>query len=164
MSHIAANDEVGCRRFGVMTHSKRASRESGSKSKWTTAPLESEITVGSPVRFLRRARYSLYYASDGRWYLGYRRCNADGASACGAIQPVSGPYRAYSADPHASGLLFEYFDATGHRLAPASSQLALARVDITARSESAHQIPFGIRSNKISDSAKVSLAIRNVAR
>ncbi len=128
------------------------------------APLESGITVGSPVRFLRRARYSLYYASDGRWYLGYRRCNAVGASACGAIQPVSGPYRAYSADPDASGLLFEYFDATGQSLAPASSQLALARVDITARSESAHQIPFGIRSNKISDSATVSLAIRNVAR
>jgi prepilin-type N-terminal cleavage/methylation domain-containing protein len=65
----------------------------------------SEIRVGLPVRFVRRARYSLYRAGDGQWYLGYRRCNAVGVSACGAIQPVSGPYRAYSSDSGASGLV-----------------------------------------------------------
>jgi hypothetical protein len=128
------------------------------------APLGSETRVGSPVRFVRRVRYSLYRAGDGQWYLGYRRCNAVGVSVCGAIQPVSGPYRAYSSDSRASGLVFEYFDASGQSLAPVSSPLALARVDVTARSESAHRIAFGFRSNRVSDSATVSLAIRNAVR
>lgn len=126
-------------------------------------PLGGDIKVGSPVRVVRRVRYSLYRAGDGDWYLGYRRCNAIGV-ACGAIQPVSGPYRAYSPDPHSSGLLFEYFDASGQTLGPAASSLALARVDLTARSESAHQLVFGSRWNGIADSATVSLAIRNTAR
>jgi prepilin-type N-terminal cleavage/methylation domain-containing protein len=127
-------------------------------------PLGGDVTVGSPVRFVRRGRYSLYNASDGDWYLGYRRCNAIEALGCGAIQPVSGPYRPYSSDPRSTGLLFEYFDGTGQSLGPAATPLALARVDLTARSESAHQLVFGTRSNRISDSATVSLAIRNVAR
>ena len=128
------------------------------------APLGSETRVGLPIRFVRRARYSLYRAGDGQWYLGYRRCNAVGVSVCGAVQPVSGPYRAYSSDSRASGLVFEYFDASGQSLPPVASPLALARVDVTARSESAHQIAFGFASNRISDSATVSLAIRNVVR
>ena len=127
-------------------------------------PVSQEVTVGAPVRFIRRARYSLYRASDGSWYLGYRRCNALGASSCGGIQPVSGPYRPYSSDPRATGLLFEYFDATGGRLDALASPLGLARVDITARSESRDQLLLGSRSNRIADSATVSVAVRNPAR
>ncbi|MFL5485009.1 MAG: hypothetical protein ACJ793_05185 [Gemmatimonadaceae bacterium] len=126
-----------------------------------SAPLESGMKVGSPVRFLRRVRYSLYRAGDGDWYLGYRRCSAIGPSSCAAVQPISGPYRAYSPDPRSTGLLFEYFDASGDRLPAPASAPALARVDITARSESADHLPFGFKSSRISDSAKVSVAIRN---
>jgi hypothetical protein len=126
--------------------------------------LSNEVRPGSPIRFLRRARYSLYRAGDGAWYLGYRRCNVIGISACGVIQPVSGAYRAYSADPSASGLLFEYFDGSGQRLAPSASQVTLARVDITARSESGQELWLGRSSRRIADSATVSLAIRNGAR
>jgi hypothetical protein len=128
------------------------------------SPLRDGVRAGTPVRFVRRGRYSLYRASDGDWYLGYRRCNAVGASTCGVIQPVSGSYRAYSSDPRASGLLFEYFDATGQRLGALASPLALARVDITARSESTEQAVLGARPSTISDSATVSVAIRNGAR
>jgi hypothetical protein len=127
-------------------------------------PVSEEVKVGAPVRFIRRARYSLYRASDSHWYLGYRRCNAVGASSCGGIQPLSGPYRPYSSDPRASGLLFEYFGATGQQLDPQASPLALARVDITARSESVEQVLLGSRSNRIADSATVSIAVRNHAR
>ena len=98
-------------------------------------PLSDGIKGGAPVRFLRRARYSLYRASDGHWCLGYRRCNAVGVSTCGPVQPLSGPYRAYSSDPRDSGLDFEYFDAQGQPLGPSDSPLMLARVDITARSD-----------------------------
>jgi prepilin-type N-terminal cleavage/methylation domain-containing protein len=127
-------------------------------------PLRGEIKAGAPVRFLRRARYSLYRAGDGDWYLGYRRCNALGPSSCGAIQPVSGSYRAYSGEPRASGLLFEYFDATGRRLSASDSPLALARVDITARSEVAAQTTSSIGRKTVADSATLSVAIRNGVR
>ena len=125
------------------------------------APLGTAVRAGAPVRFIRRGRYSLYRASDGSWYLGYRRCNAAGPSSCGAIQPLSGPYRAYSPNPRNTGLLFEYFDASGVRLAAGTSALALARVDITARAESGQLIESEGQGNLPSDSATVAIAIRN---
>ncbi len=124
-------------------------------------PLSPDVGAGAPVRFIRRGRYSFYRASDGRWYLGYRRCNAVGASACGVIQPLSGPYRDYSSNPRATGLLFEYFDESGVRLAPGASPLGLARVDVTARAESKQRIVGEGRVTAPADSATVVIAIRN---
>ncbi len=126
-----------------------------------SAQLSPEIQPGSPIRFVRRGRYSLYRGSDGEWYLGYRRCNAIGPSACGAIQPLSGPYRAYSRDPAITGLLLEYFDAQGRRLDASSSPLSLARVDITARAESRQRLSIEGRGFRPADSATVSIAVRN---
>ena len=129
-----------------------------------TTPLRDDIKPGTVIRFIRRARYSLYHASDRNWYLGYRRCNAIGPSACGIVQPVSGPYRAYSAARLATGLLFEYFDGTGQRLDPAVAPLALARIDVTARSHSEQRLPPGAQpSSEIADSATLSVAVRNGA-
>jgi type II secretory pathway pseudopilin PulG len=126
-----------------------------------SAPLSPRVKVGTPVRFIRRGRYSLYRASDGRWYLGYRRCNAVGASACGAIQPLSGPYRDYSANPRNTGLLLEYFDESGTRLTTGTSPLTLASVEITARAESRQRIVVEGRTSVPRDSATVAIAIRN---
>lgn len=126
-----------------------------------STPLSQHVRAGAPVRFIRRGRYSLYRASDGSWYLGYRRCDAVGASVCGAIQPLSGPYRDYSSNPRNTGLLFEYFDGSGSRLTSNASPLALARVDITARAESRHRIVVEGRVSIPSDSATVAIAIRN---
>ena len=117
-----------------------------------------EVKVGTPVRFVRSGRYSLYRSGDGEWYLGFRRC---GASGCSPIQPLSGPYRPYSADPGVTGLLFEYFDKAGVRLVAGSSALALARVDVTVRSESRQRILLEGRHRRFADSAKVSVAVRN---
>jgi hypothetical protein len=125
------------------------------------SPLSAHIGVGAPVRFVRRGRYSLYRGSDGDWYLGYRRCNALGASTCGAIQPLSGPYRAYSANPRTTGLLFEYFDRSGARLSTGGSPLGIARLNITARAESGQRIEVEGRVTVPSDSATVAIAIRN---
>ncbi len=124
-------------------------------------PLSAHVREGAPVRFIRRGRYSLYHASDGRWYLGYRRCNALGASSCGAIQPLSGPYRDYSPNPRATGLLFEYFDGSGGRLTPGGPPLMIARVDITARGESRQRVVVEGRVTTPADSATVAIAIRN---
>jgi hypothetical protein len=127
-------------------------------------PLPGGIRAGVPVRFLRPARYSLYRASDGHWYLGYRRCNAEGASTCGPIQPLSGPYGAYSADARVTGLDFEYFDALGHPLGPPDSPLTLARIDITARSERSQQAGTRRAADRIAEAATVSVSLRNRAR
>jgi prepilin-type N-terminal cleavage/methylation domain-containing protein len=124
-------------------------------------PLSRHVIPGAPVRFIRRGRYSLYRASDGEWYLGYRRCNALGASVCGAIQPLSGPYLGYSANPHLSGLLFEYFDVHGSRLDTNSSPLSLARVNVTARAESRQRLLIEGRSWTPADSGEVAIAVRN---
>lgn len=126
-----------------------------------SSPLSPQVRPGAPVRFIRRGRYSLYRASDGRWYLGYRRCNAVGTSTCGVIQPLSGPYSDYSPNPAHTGLLFEYFDDSGTQLLPGSSPLAIARVDITARAESRHRILVEGSVTAPADSATVAIAIRN---
>jgi len=116
------------------------------------------VTPGTPLRFVRRGRYSLYRSSDSKWYLGYRRCNAIGESVCGAIQPVSGPYRRYSADKAQTGFLFEYFDSQGALLSPAASPLEIARVDVTARADS--ERPRAGESH-VAEFATGSIAIRN---
>jgi len=123
--------------------------------------LSESVRPGAPVRLLRRGRYSLYHASDGAWYLGYRRCNAIGPSVCGSVQPVSGPYRSYSSDRRLTGVVFEYFDSIGQRVT-ASNSFALARVDITARADAGAAIasPAG----RISDSATTTVSIRNRIR
>ena len=121
--------------------------------------LSSHVGRGAPVRFIRHGRYSLYRAADGDWYLGYRRCNAIGPSVCGAVQPLSGPYRAYSGNAGSTGLLFEYFDVVGARLGAGSS--SLARVDISARTESRQRLIVEGHAWIPTDSATVSVAVRN---
>ncbi|HJQ09656.1 MAG TPA: type II secretion system protein [Gemmatimonadaceae bacterium] len=122
------------------------------------APLNAGIHAGSPVQFVRRGRYSLYRASDGDWYLGYRRCNAIGPSVCGPIQPLSGPYRPYNRDVTQSGLGFEYFDRSG---ATVQTPLSLSRVDIVARAAGRPTVSLEGRTWTPRDSARVSVAVRN---
>lgn len=124
-----------------------------------SAPLVAGIHAGSPVLFVRRGRYSLYRASDGEWYLGYRRCNAIGTSICGSVQPVSGPYRPYSRDTDQSGLAFEYFDRAGAKVL--DSPLSLSRIDVSARASTRRSLLIEGRGWLPSDSAHVSAAIRN---
>jgi prepilin-type N-terminal cleavage/methylation domain-containing protein len=124
-----------------------------------STPLSSHVGRGAPVRFIRHGRYSLYRAADGDWYLGYRRCNATGPPVCGAIQPLSGPYKAYSGNPGLTGLLFEYLDVLGSRLGAGSS--SLARVDISARAQSRQRLIVEGHGSIPSDAATVTVAVRN---
>lgn len=124
------------------------------------------IRKGAPLRFLRRARYSLYRSSDGNWYLGYRRCNAIGASVCGTIQPVSGPYLAYgSSGSSNAGLAFRYYDASGAELTDASLSAYIARIDVVLRGETSRAVSLaGDAKLKYRDSAVVIVSPRNRAR
>lgn len=130
-----------------------------------TPSVPTGIRKGAPVRFLRRGRYSLY-ASGGEWYLGYKRCNAVGASACGTIQPVSGPYLAYKGQQGTdAGLAFHYFDSTGVEVTDAASSRLVSRVDIVLRGATAREVALsGDALLRYRDSAVVSVSPRNRVR
>lgn len=120
------------------------------------------LRAGAPVRILRRVRYSLYRSSDAKWYLGSRRCSSVGTSACGVIQPLSGPYAAYSGGAGSSGIELRYFDVRGVRLPAPSASAQVARVEVTARGKSPIPVYRGASlSNAYVDSATLSVALRN---
>lgn len=125
------------------------------------SPIPTGISPGQPVRFIRRGRYSLYKSSDAKWYLGYRRCNAIGASSCGSVQPLSGYYQPYSGDTARTGLLLRFFDGTNTLLAGSGSALRVARIQITARAVSRTAVAIDGSSKTPRDSAVTAVALRN---
>jgi prepilin-type N-terminal cleavage/methylation domain-containing protein len=128
---------------------------------YTTFPnLSTLIVDGAPVRFARRAKYATYKSpSDQLWWLGYRECRGDGSS-CGAIQPVSGPYRAYVAnDTVNSGISFVYRDVSNSVTNVAAN---VARIELFVHGET--QAPVALGGGvpvKYRDYQKVTIAIRN---
>jgi type II secretory pathway pseudopilin PulG len=125
-----------------------------------------DFRKGAPVRFIRRARYSLYRSSDGDWYLGYRRCNPMGPSVCTTIQPVSGPYLPYArAGASSAGLSFRFFDSSGAELFDVAQSNFVARVDVVLRGETARAVSLvGDARQRYRDSAIVTVSPRNRAR
>jgi prepilin-type N-terminal cleavage/methylation domain-containing protein len=120
---------------------------------------------GAPIRFLRRARYSIYKSSDNLWYLGYRRCAVTAPYSCGAIQPVSGPYRAYRGGVGGNGLSFRYYDTSGVELAPGSSGITVARVEIVIVGQSSREVALvGDAQKTFRDSVIVTVSPRNRRR
>ena len=128
---------------------------SGASAYEVTLATPTTTARGAPVRFLRRGRYSIYRASDGNWYLGYRRCTN---GICAGVQPVAGPFRGTSRFP----LTLRYFDRAGLELAPAAQLTSVARVDIVLRAGSAIAValPGGGR-RVLRDSALLSVSMRN---
>lgn len=127
----------------------------------TSTPLSATIVDGSPMRFARQVKYSLYKSpTDGLSWMGYRECRGDG-SGCSAIQPVAGPYRPYAAgDTLNSGLSFVYRDSTG--VITANPNM-VARVEMFVRGQT--QSPVALGGGKTNtvyrDYQKVTIAIRN---
>lgn len=113
--------------------------------------------AGAPVRIVRRARFNAYRASDGLWYLGYRRCPG---GVCGAIQPVSGPYAASGA----AAVTFRYFDLTGVIATPVSAGRlgGITRIEAVLRSRSSGALDLpGVGRRVARDSVVVTMAPRN---
>lgn len=128
------------------------------------AALPATVRVGSPIRFWRRVRYSLYQAADQQWYLGYRDFVPARSPAWSAIQPVVGPLLPY-ATSGATGLRFTYRDSSGAVLTSVADAPRVRRIDIEARAQSA--IPMrsaGFRrgaSGNYVDSLLTTVAFRN---
>jgi hypothetical protein len=111
---------------------------------------------GAPVRIVRRARFDVYRASDGLFYLGYRVC----AAGCAGVQPVAGPYGS-----SAAVIRLRYFDVSGASLpAPldVTSLQRLTRVDVVLRATSSAIVDLPGRTRGVArDSIVASIALRN---
>lgn len=116
--------------------------------------------LGRVLRFTRPIRYSVYRASDGRWYLGARDWNA-ASVRFNTIQPVAGPFDA----PSAATPVFQWFDSSGSRLAtPVArpSDIAFATVTLRGRTRVADRVLGSARdTGQRRDSAVIMAAIRN---
>ena len=109
---------------------------------------------GAPVRVVRRVRYSVYRGSDGKWYLGFRRCT----SACGAIQPVSGPYQGSPGVP----MSLRYFTRSGARISGHGPTVDIGRVEIVSRAYYSHPVRLpGMHAPLVADSEMVDVTLRN---
>ena len=120
--------------------------------------LAATVQVGASLRFFRRARYQLFQASDGLWYLGFYDCLPSRTPACTSLEPVSGPYLP-AANSGPSGLELTYYDANG--VVTADSSL-VRRIGIVTRAESRNIIHTpGRKQGYYQDSLSVFLAVRN---
>jgi hypothetical protein len=118
------------------------------------------IKAGSAVRFFKRVHYSLYRATDGKWYMGYYDCKAGRTPVCSAIQPIAGPLNAYaSAASNSSGLQFTYYDSLG---AVTSVPANVARISLVARGQAANLIALTGRGyTSFGDSVRIEVGLRN---
>lgn len=115
-------------------------------------PLRADISVGTPLRFVRRTRYSLYQADDMSWYLGY--CSPD---CVGAPQPIAGPF--LSGSGANKGVSFSYQNAAG---AVTATPADVAQVSIVVRGQTQGTVDMGGYGNtQVGDSLRFSVAIRN---
>ncbi|MBK5186782.1 MAG: prepilin-type N-terminal cleavage/methylation domain-containing protein [Gemmatimonadaceae bacterium] len=128
---------------------------------WTmnvTPALTAGTLVGAPIRLMRRARFELYQEASGNWYLGYYDCLPSRTPACGALQPVAGPYVPPN-NGGTGGIVFTFLDATGTVTA---SKTLVRRVDLAARAQTAVDIKTaGYKSGAMTDSTFSSIAPRN---
>ncbi|MFL5613614.1 MAG: type II secretion system protein J [Gemmatimonadaceae bacterium] len=119
--------------------------------------LASSVVPGSVVRFYRTAKYSLYQPTgSSAWYLGFQDCPG---ATCSSMQPVAGPYLAYSTSAASTGLRFVYRDSTG---AVTATPAQVARIDIIAKAQTEQPIRMpGRPEGYFSDSLVVTVALRN---
>ena len=123
-----------------------------------TSNVSATVLDGAAIRFIRRAHYSLYQASDNLWYLGY--CSP----ACGvgnAINPIAGPFQPYYASTtnDSSGIRMTYYDSTGTVTATPAQ---VARIAITIRGQTTGYVHVqGMTKGVYHDSLSMSVALRN---
>lgn len=122
------------------------------------------VRPGSPIRFWRRAKYSLYQAPDQRWYLGYRDYVPGRNPAWSNIQPVAGPLMPYRTSGP-TGLRFTYRDSTGAAVTALADAPRVRRIDIEVRAQSSVPVrTSGFNRNAAGyyvDSLLAVVAVRN---
>ncbi|MEX1185164.1 MAG: prepilin-type N-terminal cleavage/methylation domain-containing protein [Gemmatimonadaceae bacterium] len=115
-------------------------------------PLRPDISEGTPLRFVRRTRYTLFQAADNAWYLGY--CSPDCAGV--APQAIAGPF--LPAGAGTAGVAFSYQDAAGNVTAVPAN---VAQVGIVVRGQTRGLVDLGYKNAQVGDSLRLSVALRN---
>jgi prepilin-type N-terminal cleavage/methylation domain-containing protein len=115
----------------------------------------STIVAGAPIRFVRRARYSIYKAADNQWYLGYCTGACTSASDRSAI---AGPLRAYSSTGTTNGLTIEYLTSAG---VATTTPASVRSIRITLRGASTEKIQLGPSQRTFTDQLQFTVGIRN---
>ncbi|HWJ17057.1 MAG TPA: prepilin-type N-terminal cleavage/methylation domain-containing protein [Gemmatimonadaceae bacterium] len=123
-----------------------------------TGSISPTILQGAPIRFVRRAHYSLYQSgNDGNWYLGYS------CSSCGTttVQPIAGPFKAYTdaGGTDTSGIRITYFDSTG-ATTTATNQVSRISIVLRGQTRSALNVS-GLKRGVYMDSIRMNIALRN---
>jgi hypothetical protein len=105
-----------------------------------SAPDQTKIHPGAPIRFGREVRYSGYLGTDNSWYVGYQVCTYSGvmttAGVCGTRDVLAGPIQPVTVDPATSGMFFKYYDQTGTVINSIASAASIARAEIIIRTTS----------------------------
>jgi hypothetical protein len=114
----------------------------------------------SPVVHVTRPwRYSVYRASDGRWYLGAKEWNP-ALGRFNTIQPVAGPL----VSPSAGGLRFQYLDSLGGTLPVVPPDVrAIAAIEAGFRVDSTIPGAYA-HATSVRGRATVVIALRNRPR
>ena len=137
----------------------------------SSAPTQTRVELGAPIRFAREVRYSIYLATDAQWYVGYQTCtpNFSGgaltnvAGSCGAREVLAGPVKPGTADTLTSGLFFVFRTRTGTRVTSVGND-TIASVNVGLRTTSGSLL--GATSSKAAseqggDSLRFTVGIRN---
>ena len=110
------------------------------------------VRPGAAVRVTRPIRYSVYRASDSRWYFGIRTWSS-AAAQFATVQPVSGPYHRSAR----SGTAFHYFDSTGVEVpSGAADTWRITRVEAALVAD----VPAG-QASHVDDSLTLVVSPRN---
>jgi hypothetical protein len=121
--------------------------------------LSGPVVNARVVRVTRPWRYSLYRASDGRWYVGAREWSP-ALLRFNTIQPVAGPLMSAAA----GGLRFHYRDSVGAEIAPApADSRGIAAIEVAFRIDSTIPGRYA-HSTSIRPRSSVVVALRNRVR
>jgi hypothetical protein len=111
---------------------------------------------GAFAHVLRRVRYRLYRSSTADWYLGYSEWDG---TAYTVVQPVSGPFAAYSRQSATTGLSFRYFDVDGGEVLSIGDVSRITRVEVAARAARAGGLSTD--AEPLRDAQDITVRLRN---
>lgn len=161
------SDSLGVSWLNLRVASPPVSDEScallqGADVVWSMSTIEPlDLPAGTPLRFTRPIRFSLYRSSDSRWYLGARDWNGE-LQRYNTIQPVAGPLQRFS-DDSATGLRFLYRDRAGVELPAPVDPGRVSAVEIVARAATPRPVRIrGLRRDDVyRDSSVAFIRLRN---
>ncbi|MFN8570938.1 MAG: hypothetical protein U0132_02705 [Gemmatimonadaceae bacterium] len=134
--------------------------KAGYRVRLAVSPPPGALT-GATVRITRPARLALYRASTADWWLGWSDWNAS-LGAWNIIQPVSGAYRPYGANPRPSGIAYRGRDSTGALLIGPTVTGAASQIEVMLRTQvQTARLGIGPSLVSLADSLNARVSLRN---